>query len=58
MKAPFNVASSIQSTIKLAKFFPSGQLMGQKELECHKGRTREPVKPYNNYYAYEVRHEG
>jgi len=28
MKAPFNVASSIQSTIKLAKFFPSGQLMG------------------------------
>jgi len=32
--------------------------MGQKELECHKGRTREPVKPYNNYYAYEVRHEG
>jgi len=42
MKAPFNVASSIQSTIKLAKRLPSGQLMGQNKLESHRGTTGEP----------------
>ena len=42
VKASLLDGISIQSMIKSEKLTPSGQIMGQKGAECHKGTIRVP----------------